>query len=633
MSSIVKTHTASKPRIVFFYFALAAMLLTLSGGLAFRQLLTSALYSERERVQSQRRVIVPGPRGNIYDRESRLLVGNRPRFAVTLNLGGLGEELQAEAARVRENFRAYDPRSVPAPSDRDRIARLAVAQRHLDQINAILGRHERVDARRLERQFDTERLLPFVLLDDLAPEEYARLIERLPVDSPLQVYVTSNRHYPHGSAAAHTLGYVTVNTDPPIEDFPGGDLATFKMKGTEGRTGLELRFDDRLQGEAGGAIYQVDQRGYRVDLPLQKRLPVQGQNLVTSLDLDLQLAAEQAMTNRVGACIALDVRTGEVLVLASKPDYDLNEFSPRISTAAWKQAQEAGGLFNRAVQGRYPPGSTFKIVTALAALRSGAVDTRESQTNCTGATLIGRTRFVCHNHNGHGVRHLVDAIRDSCNIFFYHCGLETGADFLAVEARRFGFDHLTGIELPFERSNRDPIVPDPAWKKRAGKGAWNPGDTANMAIGQGELEVSPLQVACFVASFARGETETRPTLLHAPARPAQRTAPLGLSRADYDAVVEGMELSAQLGTARFVKVEGLRVAAKTGTAQKRPIELAWTIAFAPIGNPQIAVAVVLEGSEQDNNFAGGVFAAPVAHAVLQAWFDKHGGARPALRLR
>ncbi|MDD3179236.1 MAG: penicillin-binding transpeptidase domain-containing protein [Opitutaceae bacterium] len=621
MSNIVETHSARKPRIFFFYFLLGAMLLTLAGGLVFRQLFRSTLYSERERLQNQRRVIVPGPRGNIYDRNGQLIVTNQPRFSVTLNLGELGGEFDRETGKVAANYRSLDRSERPSYAEMTRLARVAVVQRYLDQTNTILGRNNQVDSRILDRHFAQTRLLPFVLLDNLTPQEYARLIERLPVRSPLQVYALSNRFYPYASAAAHALGYVTTNTDPPVEDFPGEDLMTFKMKGTEGRAGLEARYDEHLQGVAGGAIYRVDPAGFRVDLPLQKRLPEKGHNIITSLDIDLQVAAEQAMENRVGACVALEVKTGEVLVLVSKPDYNLNDFVPRLSTETARQIEESGAWFNRAIQGQYPPGSTFKLITTLAGLRSGAIDPHQSRTECPGYLMVGNRRFTCHRHSGHGERDLVGAIRDSCNVFFYTFGLEVGPQLIATEARRFGYGHPTGIELPAEF--RNPVVPDPAWRLRVRNETWNRGDTANVAIGQGDLLVSPMQVACFMASFARGETETKPTLLHIADRPPLHTTPIGLSRDDYNTMVEGLEQCAQIGTAKFANVEGLRVAAKTGTAQKGRIELAWTIAYAPIENPQIAVAVVLEGSEEDTNFGGGVFAAPVVQTVLQAWRDGH----------
>ncbi len=624
VSKLIERRTRRNPRLLVFYGAVVAMAIVLTTGLAYRQLLNSGKYTERERIQSLRRVVSPGPRGNIYDREGRVLVGNRPRFTVTLDLAELRAELQAEQRAISRNYASLPAEDRPNYDQRLRLARVSVAQRYLDQVNNILRREEKVHATRLNNHFNHSLLLPYVMLDNLEPEEYARLIERLPVNSPLQVYSSSTRYYPYGSAAAHTLGYVGINNNPEVEDFPGDDLRQFKMKGSVGRTGLEKVFDEQLEGETGGAIYRVDPAGYKVDLPVEKRMPVQGHNITTTLDIDLQLAAEAAMKDsegrdRTGAAVALDIRTGEVLVLVSKPDYDLNVFVPRLSFDEARAIEESGGWLNRAIQGQYPPGSTFKIITALAGLRAGAIEPNTVLT-CPGFYRVGNRNFPCHNRNGHGERDVRGALRDSCNVFFYKTGVEIGPDLIAGEARRFGFNHPTGIELPHEF--RNPRVADPAWKLAHFKERWFPGDTANIAIGQGDTLISPLQAACMVASFARGETETKPTILHNPRRPVQRTATIGLPPADYNAVLEGMEHCYQIGSGRLSRVDGLRGAAKTGTAQLGRKDMAWVVAFAPVENPRIAVAVVLEGAEDDNNFGGGTYAGPVVKAILQAWKDK-----------
>jgi penicillin-binding protein 2 len=617
MSRLIETHSARNPRLLFFYGVVAGIVALLVGGLAYRQLFKSGLYNERERLQNQRRVIFPGPRGNIYDREGNVLVGNRPRFSVVLDLAGLRGEFREEYRKIERNYRTMDRAERPTFAQLERIARSSVAQRYLDQLNFILNRNETVRISELNRHVNQSLLLPYVLLDDVAPEEYARLIERLPVASPLQVHTSSTRYYPYNSAAAHTLGFVGVNTDPEAEDFGDEDLLTFKLHGSTGRTGMEKVFDEQLQGEAGGAVYRVDPAGYKVDRPIEQRRPVQGHNITTSLDIELQLAAEKTMEGRTGAAVALDVRTGEVLVLASLPGYDLNTFVPRLSSDEARSIEESGGWLNRAIQGQYPPGSTFKLITAIAGLRSGAIEPGVSRSLCPGYFMVGNRRFPCWNHNGHGERDLIGAIRDSCNVFFYKYALDTGPDLLAAEARRFGYAHPTGIELPFEF--RSPRVPDPGWKQSEQHEHWFPGDTANMAIGQGDTLVTPLQVACFVASLARGETETRPTILHDPNRATQHTAPIGLSPDDYGAILQGMEQCYQLGTAKFAHVDGLSGAAKTGTAQKGRIDLAWTIAFAPLEDPRIAIAVVLEGAELDTSFGGGLYAAPVVKSILEAW--------------
>ena len=622
MSRLIEAHHTRNPRLWVFYAAVAGLLLVLISGLVYRQLIKSHLYSGKERLQNLRRVVVPGPRGYIYDRDGKIMVGNRPRFSVVLNLAELRGEFRAEYRKIKNNYLSLAITERPDTDQLARIARASVAQRYLDTINFILGRHETVRSTDLTQHINQTLLLPYVLLNDLAPEEYARLIERLPINSPLQVYAASTRDYPYGAAAAHTLGYTGSNNDPAVEDFEGADLLTFKMKGSVGRSGLEKIFDEQLQGETGAAIHLVDPAGYKVEHPISKRLqqrrPVQGHNIVTSLDLELQLAAEAAMAGSTGAAVALDIRTGEVLVLASLPSYDLNTRVPILNPE--QDLEKSGVWLNRAIQGQYPPGSTFKILTATAGLRSGAIERDRSRVLCPGFYLVGNRRFVCVARNGHGERSLVGAIRDSCNVFFYKYGLETGPDLIAAEAHRFGFDHKTGIELPFEYAT--PHVASPTWKLATLKERWVPGDTANTAIGQGDTLVTPLQVACMVASFARGETETKPTLLHDPQRPAQHSPAIGLAAADYQAIVDGMEQCAQIGTGRLAHVDGLRMANKTGTAQKGRIDLAWMVAFAPIDNPQIAIAVVMEGTEPDVGYHGGTYAAPVVKAILEAWKKK-----------
>ncbi len=623
MSRTIETHSAHNPRLLAFYGVVAALVLILGGGVAFRQLFRSGLYNERERLQNQRRIIVPGPRGNILDRNGDVLVGNRPRFSVVLNLADLRGELRTEFLKIGRNYRGYEKIDRPTPGQIEAITRVAIAQRYLDQVNFILGRAEQAKAKDLERHFSQTLLLPYVLLDDLSPMEYARLIERLPVNSPLQVYTSSTRYYPYGAAAAHVLGYTGIDDNPEAEDFPGEDLLTFKMKGAFGRDGLEKKFEDHLQGESGGAIYRVDPAGYKVDRPIEERKVVQGKNLTTSLDIDLQLAAEKEMEGKVGAAVAVDVHTGEVLVMASAPNYDLNEFVPRLSSNKAKEIEASGGWLNRAIQGVYPTGSTFKLITAVAGLRSGAID-HTSQYICPGYIMVGNRRFPCAHGAVHGLTALPMALAKSCNVFFCKYGLEIGPELIAAEAKRFGYDMQTGIELPGESTRM--LVGDPIWKKFKLNESWFAGDTANMSIGQGFLDTTPLQVACMVASFARGETLTKPTLLHDPHRPVQHSAPIGLAPADYNYIVEGLEACAKIGTGRLIQIENMRVAAKTGTAQKRvaggTIELGWMIAFAPIEDPQIAIAVIMESQELDASFGGGIKASPIVKAVLEAWKEK-----------
>ena len=637
--SLVETHKSYDPRVIVFYLFVAVLLLILTGGLAYQQLIRSDSFHESESLQSKRRVLVPGPRGNIYDRDGRPLVANRPRFAVNLYLGELRKEFRAEYIRIHKAYRDADNKNVPSATQMESIARYTVVKRYLDQINHYLHQDAVLDADDLEKHFHQELLLPYPLVDDLEASEYAQLIEQLPVTSPLQVYVSSMRDYPSGSIAAQTLGYVTANDAiEASEDFPGAELTTFKMTGTIGRDGLEARFDSLLQGETGGTIYRVDPSGYRQNPPLFKRQPVHGNNLRISLDADLQQAAEKAMTETelAGAAAAIDIRTGEVLVIASKPDYNLKDFIPRLSHDAARDITERTAWQNRATHGLYPPGSSFKVLTSIAGLRAGTIDPN-ALVNCPGYYQVGGRRFPCHDGHAHGDINLATALEKSCNVYFYKQGLDMGVETLAAEADRHGLDKPTGIETS---ETRGMLIPDPAWKRARRDERWFPGDTANMAIGQGDVLVTPLQMACFVASVARDEVTTKPTLIHEDNRPAQHSERSGLNAEQYAALLAGMEAVTTTGTAKvlqapFLKIPDLRIAGKTGTAQKQTpkgtINFAWFICFAPIENPQIAIAVVVEGDTPGEETAGGRYAVPVARAILKKWDEKRKAPPSAFR--
>ena len=246
----------------------------------------------------------------------------------------------------------------------------------------------------------------------------------------------------------------------------------------------------------------------------------------------------------------------------------------------------------------------------------------------------GRT-FVCNNHQDRGTITLPQAIEKSCNTFFYDYGLKMGIDTLVNEARRYGLAEPTGIELPYETRRMN--VPGPAWKQEVHGERWFPGDTANVSIGQGALDLTPLQMACFTASLARGETITRPTLLHHADAPRQQTEPDGMSPAQRAAILAGMEAVINTGTGRILqtprfRVPGLRIAGKTGTAQKHSeagtINFAWFVGFVPADNPQVAVAVMIEG-DPGEELGGGKYAAPVAGAIFKAWAEKTGRYTPS----
>jgi penicillin-binding protein 2 len=630
--SLVESKTGFDPRLVAFHGLVALMLLVLGGGLAYQQIIKGSIHHEQERQQNERRVIVPGPRGNILDREGRKLVENRSRFAVVLYLDELRPDFRKAYVTIRAAYKAAGDQDLPTSSQIERLAHVSVVEQYMDQVNGITGRTGSVDAAALQHHLERQLLLPYTLVDDLKPEEFAKLIERLPVNSPLQVYTSNTRSYPYGDAAAHVLGYVGVNESEDDEDFPGEGLTTLKMKGTVGRDGLEKEFDSTLQGEAGYTILRVDPAGYKVNPPIEHKLPVQGRTLSTSLDIDLEQVAEDAIGDETGTAVAMDVRTGEVLAMASRPSYDLNVFSPRLTVAAAADIEARKAWPDNALNGVYSPGSTFKICVSTAALLSGAITPEDEPADCDGYMMVGNRRFGCDNGLGHhGVLKLPEAIAHSCDIFFYTVGLRTTAEVIALQAKKFRLDRPTGIELPGETHRM--LIPDPVWKRLKRDESWNPGDTANMSIGQGDVQVTPLVMCCFAASFARGELWTRPTLLHDPKRPAQHTGPIGLSAYQRSAILKGMEGCTTEGTASVLttvktyRIPGVRIAGKTGTAQVvRPwgrVDEAWFICFAPLENPEIAVSVAVDGTKPGENFGGGLEAAPIASAILKKYFEKH----------
>ena len=635
-------HRGENPRVLFFFWIVVMASLTLIVGLGWRQLVADKKYQEIEKRQTERRILKPGPRGDIYDRKGNLLVGNRPHYSAVVYLDDLRREFRTEYSKIiraeRERLiQAYErtpeaEREGTAPpnpnyNELQWVARQNVIQLYIDQINRITSRDDTISTRKIIRHFNEQLLLPLVLVEDLTPDQYARLIEQVPVQSPIQIHTDTARYYPYGIAAAHTLGYVqNVNPDP--DKIPSDGIKTYTFKTKRGKTGIERSFDELLSGLTGWEMWRVDPLGFQDSL-LDHETPKKGQDLVTSIDIDLQLAAETALGERTGAAVALDVRTGEVLAIASHPSYDLNDLSPFIPRNTFDAINERGAWLNRTLQLSYPPGSTFKLITAIAGMRAGTI-TPQTQHDCQGVFRVGNRIFRCHARNGHGVVDEAAAIEGSCNVFFYAEGLRMGIDVLGAEAKRFGLDERTGIEVPYETSRL--VVPTKEWKReRIGTG-WVPGDTANTAIGQGFLLVTPLQMATVIASIARGETRTQPTLRALSDGEARQVEhggePIGLMPSQRAEFWEGMErVIGPDGTGRLVQIDGLRIAGKTGTADFRAhgeeVNLAWFVGFAPVENPRIAVAIMVEGTRASDSYHGGSTAGPVAKDIFLEFIKQY----------
>lgn len=599
-----------------------ALCCVLGGGLFYRQVLLSSTYKRQEDSQSLRRIVQPGPRGNIYDRKGRLLVGNQARFSLVLYLSDLKESFRKAYIQLAKTpERKNSPRA-----ELRKEARQTVIQHYLGLASQILNRPLTLSSQAIERHFQQRLLLPLPIVENLSLEEFAKLNEQLPLRSPLQLYTDSIRYYPHKTTAAHVLGYIARGQENLESLHTEGPLASFHFEGKIGKTGLEKSFDRYLRGKSGGEVWRVDPAGFQQEL-IYQQTPEQGKHLHCSLDLNLQQVAEKSLGSLRGSVVAIAVKTGEVLVMANNPSYDPNLLSTRLSQETFDAINNNGAWLNRAIQGIYPPGSPFKIVTALAAFRSGVLEV-EGKTPCSGYFQVGNRAFPCLRRWGHGTLDLPHALALSCNILFYEKSLEMGVDAFTKEIQRFGFGEQTGIELPFE--SKITLVPTPAWKKQKGLGSWLGGDTANMSIGQGYLLVTPLQMACFTAAFSLQQTRIQPTILHqknpSPSPLHPLSEPLGLSEAEYQKILEGMELAVQKGTAKRMYMDTVRIASKTGTAQVKikngEMHVVWSVAFAPIEDPEIAIAVVVEEATEEDHYWGGVTAAPIAGAVLKAYFEE-----------
>jgi len=539
-------------------------------GNRFRQL------SEENRLRDLR---MPAPRGILYDRKGRPLVTNRAAFTVSL---------------------------LPMELRRPKLV--------LPRLAAILD----MPLAEIQLRLEQARLRPFEpvrLLRD-APKRVVAMVEENRLDLPgVIIEVEPVRHYLYGSLAAHALGYLgeidaAELASPAWEGYRMGDLI--------GKGGVERTYDRELRGHDGRLRVEVDARGRALGI-LGRDPAHPGKSLVLTIDLDIQRAAEAALGEMAGALVVLDARSGEVLAIASHPAFDPNAFAAGISPRAWARLATDRGLplLNRAVDSTYEPGSVFKVVTAAAALARGTA-TRATRVTCNGIFRLGG--WVFRDLKAHGTVDFVEGVARSCNVFFWTLGTRTGGDAMAEMARALGLGERTGIDLPSESPG---LIPDSAWKRRTQREPWYPGDDANMAIGQGWVNVTPLQVARMIAAVGNGGTLVRPHLvrrvLGADGGPS-RSVPVPPAgsvtfRPDVLATLqEALTAVVERGTGRGVAIPGLTVAGKTGSAENpRGQPHAWFAAYAPAGDPRVAVAVLVEHGRR-----GGLVAAPIARAVLQA---------------
>ena len=589
------------------------------------QVRESGDYASSQVRQSMRRVLLPAPRGRIFDRNGLCLADNRPSYCLAVYI----EELR-KPGPWSNTVNAVDAR--------------------LDSLSAALGLPRQISRSDIRRHISKRLPLPLLAWQDVDDRTLARFAEEFANDPGMDIYVQPERVYPRGALAAHVLGYVG-------RDIPAVTNATFHydILCMKGRAGIEASMDAVLAGEPGGKLITVDVSGYRHGETIA-RPSIPGRDIHLTLDAGLQEELERLIGGRRGAAVAVDPRNGDILALASEPAFNPNELSPSIPPVLWRalMANPDRPLLNRAISGVYPPGSVFKPCVALAALESGVPPTVAY--DCTGVFTLGNMHLRCSSTYGHGENvGLRYAIEQSCNPFFCSLGTRIGIEKIDDFAAKMGFGRSTGIPLAGERAG---LLPTPEWKSRVRHDGWRAGDTANLAIGQGLLLVTPLQVAMYAAALANGGTLHRPRLIaddeiidnreeiidnryneatnkrtnEQTNKPSNRQTVKPSnpsSNAAYGIVRGGMYdvVNAPRGTGRRALVPGLKMAAKTGTAEygsrQNRRKHTWMIAFAPFDNPTIALAIVIEDGD-----SGGRTVAPLIRSALAYYFGLPEGEDP-----
>lgn len=473
------------------------------------------------------------------------------------------------------------------------------------------------------------RFIPIKLKDNLSWNEVSKILLHAPDLPGVEINEGLSRYYPYADIYAHVLGYVGPVSDKDKKDNPLYMVPGFKI----GKSGLERYFDYKLQGKGGTIKLEVNAYG-RVMNEIERNSGEEGQSLTLTLDARLQRAAYEAFDEESGAAVVLNVRTGEILALVSTPSFDPNLFTNGISYKHWNALlkNERTPLVNKAVSGQYSPGSTFKVVVALAALEAGVIDLN-TRFNCSGGLDVGNIRFHCWRHSGHGSLNVVEALKHSCDIFFYETAMKLGIDKIHDMAVKLGMGDVLEVGLDNEKAG---IIPTKAWKKARFGTSWTQGDAANSGIGQGYVLVTPLQLATMLARVVNGGYAVQPTFIKPTEKELSKIKRLDISTKNIEIVKRGMfevvnGTGGTAGRARF-NINGAMMGGKTGTTQVRRIsmkerssgilrdeQLPWRlrnhalfIGFTPVDNPRYSVAVIVE-----HGSSGSGVAAPIASKILQ----------------
>ena len=540
------------------------------------------------------RLLVP-PRGSINDRNGVELATNIQNFQAML----IAEQVRGDINKLLEEI---------API-------LNLSPEDIEQIQKDIKRHR--------------RFVPVKIKDYLSWDEVSTLMLNNHRWPGLVIDQGLIRYYPFKQYTAHPLGYVgsvsekdLQQSDAPLLQVPG-----FKI----GKSGFEKTYDESLRGQEGSLKYEVNAYG-RIMREIEKIEGTKGKDLDLTIDIRLQKAAYDAFGDEAGAAVVLDIHTGEILASVSVPSFDPNLFVDGISQKNWDALlyDEKTPLTNKAISGQYSPGSTFKVVVALAALEAGIIN---SQTDyyCSGRMKLGNHLFHCWKHYGHGHQTLVEALKNSCDIYFYETAIELGIEKIAAMSRRLGLGKTYDLGIENQKSG---VIPDKEWKRQRFKADWQQGETVIAGIGQGYVLVTPMQLATMLARVVNGGYEITPTFIKQ--KHTEKPKSLHLNPYDIELVKQGMYevVNGKGGTATRakLKIDGIKMGGKTGTTQVRRISLkeraegikkdedlpwkyrnhAWFMAYAPHDNPKYAVAVIVEHGR-----SGAGVAAPIASKILE----------------
>ncbi len=585
-------------------YVIALVLVILVSGLWRLQVLGAQNYKALAAANRIRKVPILAPRGKIFDREGRLLVDNYPSVTCFL-VPEQAHDLESDIPLIAEGLHM-------AP----------------DQLRAILLRYRH-----------QPKYQPIPLQQDITPDEQAFIAAHSNELPELETIEEQRRLYPTNGFAAHLIGYVGEVSEEMLDD---PRYAFYQPGDVVGRSGVEESYDPILRGQDGSRDVIVDSRGRELGaLGIEPAVP--GKSLKLTIDLDIQKAAEEAMGQRQGAMVAIDPRTGEVLAMVSRPTFDPNQFAIRIHRKEWDAlvTNPDHPLMNKAIQAQLAPGSTFKLLEAIAGLQEGIAETLKVDCH-GGATFYGRyfKCWIAARHQGHGITEISKGIYQSCDVFFYTLAEKLGIDKIAEWGHMFGLGQKTGIDLPNEAAG---VMPSPEWKMRNYHQKWFAGETISVGIGQGAIAVTPIQLIRAVAGLASGGVMKRPHVVFPDEIPANvkdyyqdqfpgsgnRTIPI--DPANWQIVTDAMaQVTTFAGTAGMAHLEGIDFAGKTGSAQtisneyKKSLgaagskihDTAWFVGVTPRRNPEIAVVMLWQNGSE------GYFSARLAARVIEAYVDK-----------